>query len=322
LKLSIIIVNYRAWSFLDDCLDGLLSDPDSYEWQIIVVDNHSDDGQIGHFKQNYPDIEFIENELNAGFAFGCNTGARLATTQRLLFLNPDVSVSPGQIGALMVVKDLHGDITILTASQVNGKGQAQKTWDIFPNLFTYFKSIKSLLRKAMPGRYPNPRDVQTGMVYCDWVSGAVLLIEREHFEELGAWSEDYWLYSEDCDLCYQAQRQDLLVACTPEVTFLHHHGGASRQNKEITALAKTEAIISKHVFNHRNRRGLLRFSNHALIILANVPELCFWTLLDLLTLHRLKALSIRRTMLGLLFSHYARVLRTRDWRSPRIASLS
>ena len=284
----------------------------------MVVDNYSNDGQFEIFRQKFQKIEFINNQRNGGFAFGCNTGARLAYGKRLLFLNPDVMVVAGQIQTLMEVKDNRDDATILTASQVNGKGQPQKTWDIFPNLLTYLKSVKSLLRKVMPERYPNPRGPQKGLIYCDWVSGAIMLIDRQHFDELGGWCEDYWLYSEDCDLCYLAREKGFGVACTPEVTFLHHHGGASRQNRDITVLTKTEAIISKHVFNHRHRKGLQRLTNHCLILLANLPELFFWTVLDALTFRRFNVLSIRRSMLRQLLAHYARVLRTRDWRSSRI----
>ena len=170
----------------------------------------------------------------------------------------------------------------------------------------------------MPGRYPNPRQQQTGLVYCDWVSGAIFMIDRPHFEQLGGWCEDYWLYSEDSDLCYLAQLRGWRVACTSEVTFLHHHGGASRQNRQITVITKTEAIISKHLFNHRHRKGFQRVINHCLIVLANVPELCFWALLDVLTFRRFKVLSIRTSMLRKLMVHYGKVFRSGDWRSSRI----
>jgi GT2 family glycosyltransferase len=318
LKLSIIIVNYRSWSFLGDCLDSLLADSDSDSWQIIVADNFSNDGEMPSFVDQYQSVQFIKNEKNAGFAYGCNAGARVAEGDLLLFLNPDVIVRPGQVRQLLDVKQSAESPAILTACQINAKGQAQKTWDIFPNLFTYLKSVKSLLRNLMPSRFPNPRTPHSKLMYCDWVSGAVFLISRQDFQTLGGWCEDYWLYSEDCDLCYLAAEKGMKVACTSEVTFLHHHGGASRQTKNITVLTKAEAIISKHVFNNRHRRGFLRAANHALIILANVPELIFWTILDALTLRNFKALSIRRGMLAQILEHYGRVIRTGDWRSKRV----
>lgn len=320
--LSIIIVNYRSWSFLEDCLRGLISDPDSDQWQIIVVDNHSDDGEFEIFSQRFEQVEFIQNAKNGGFAYGCNAGAAAAHAERLLFLNPDVIPRPGQVGALLAAMERNPDVAILTARQVNDKDQQQKTWDVFPDHLLYFKSIKSLLRKLWPSRYPNPRQEHNGLMTCDWVSGAVLLVGRDDFQKLGQWCEDYWMYAEDCDLCFQAGRLGMQVACTADVTFVHLHGGASRQNRAVTVKTKSEAIVSRHFFNHRNRKGLHRLFNHFLIFLAAVPELLIWSAIDLLTFRQIGVLSIRSGMLKYVLGYYARVMRSGDWRSPQLQSIS
>jgi GT2 family glycosyltransferase len=297
-----------------------LSDPASGDWQIIVVDNHSSDGEFETFSRRFGQVEFILNNRNGGFAFGCNTGASISRGNHLLFLNPDVIPVPGQVQALLDIKDRHDDVAILTARQVNVKNQLQKSWDVFPNRLTYFKSVKSVLRKLMPASYPDPRTERRELFFCDWVSGAVFLISRKDFDRLGRWCEAYWMYSEDCDLCFQAGRQGMRVAFTSGATFVHLHGGASRQNFEITVRTKTEAIISRHLFNHRNRRGLLRATNHLVIMLAAVPELIVWAAIDLLTLGNFRALRVRRGMLLQVLAHYYRVMRTGDWRSAQMES--
>ena len=318
MTLSIIIVNYRSWSFLEDCLGGLLSDPQARDWQIIVVDNHSGDGELENFSRRFERVKFLSNNRNGGFAFGCNRGAGIAGGESLLFLNPDVMVRPGQVQVLLESRDRHQDVAILTATQVNAMGQMQKAWDVFPNLLTYFKSVKSIVRKLMPEKFPNPREWQKELVYCDWVSGSILLIDRQDFDALGGWCEDYWMYAEDCDLCYLAHARGLRVACTPDVTFVHLHGGASRQNRDMTVLTKSEAIISKHVFNNRHRSGIQRVLNHMFIALSAVPELFLWSVLNLLTLRRINTLTIRSSMLHRIVSHYLHVLRSGDWRSRQV----
>lgn len=318
MNLSIIIVNYRSWSILSRCLDALLIDPDSGDWQIIVADNFSDDGEVSRFRNDYPQVQFLENRVNGGFAYGCNAGADAAHGDYLLFLNPDVIAGVGQVGRLLGEAQGHPGVAIMAAQQINAKGQLQKTWDVFPDLLTYFKSVKSLLRRILPAKFPNPRTAQDGLVYCDWVTGSVFLISRQHFDALGRWCEDYWMYSEDCDLCFLAHQQGLRVACTSHAQFVHLHGGASRQNRGITVLTKTEAIISKHVFNSRHRRGLHGITNHLLIVLTSVPELIFWTLIDLLTLRRVPALSVRSSMLKRISAYYAGALGKRSWRSPQL----
>ena len=75
---------------------------------------------------------------------------------------------------------------------------------MFPDLLTWYKSVKTLLRVIRPGRFPNPRREYAGLIDVDWVGGSILLVSREHFDHLGGWCEDYWMYVEDCDLCYVA----------------------------------------------------------------------------------------------------------------------
>jgi hypothetical protein len=102
------------------------------------------------------------------------------------------------------------------------------------------------------------------------------------------------------------------------VQFVHLHGGASRQNRDITVLTKTEAIVSKHVFNSRHRHGLHRLTNHFLIMLTSIPELLLWSLIDLLTFRQVPALSVRSSMLRRITAYYARALGNKSWRSAQL----
>ncbi len=89
IDLSIIIVNYKSWSVLTDCLDSFDQYTPKLDYEIIVVDNDSQDGEIGPFSKKYPQVNFIKNTGNNGFSHGCNLGANNAYGKYLLFLNPD-----------------------------------------------------------------------------------------------------------------------------------------------------------------------------------------------------------------------------------------
>jgi GT2 family glycosyltransferase len=70
MKLSIIIVNYRSWGYLQKALETLQPGfpPD---WEIIVVDNESLAEPFHQFQQKYPWVTFVANARNSGFGFGC-----------------------------------------------------------------------------------------------------------------------------------------------------------------------------------------------------------------------------------------------------------
>ena len=86
--LSIIIVSYKGEEHLKKCLEALdLFTGKNFNTEVIVVDNRSDDETIIKIEKQFPKFRFIYNEINGGFANGCNLGSKSAAGEFLLFLN-------------------------------------------------------------------------------------------------------------------------------------------------------------------------------------------------------------------------------------------
>jgi GT2 family glycosyltransferase len=314
-KLSIITVNYRSWGHLEAALTALADDfPD--DWEIIVVDNESNPADFDLFAARFPWASFIANPDNSGFGHGCNIGVARASGEQLLFMNPDVIATAEHIQKLMAIKAQH-NIGIVAPKQVSAAGKAQKVFDDFPSLLNQSKTLKALLRFVFPSKYLNPRAHYSALTWCDWVTGSVLLIDRADFDAVGGWSEDYWMYVEDVDLCRKAHDCGMSVAYAPEVEVIHAHGGSSRINVDVKSMTKLEVIISKHVYARNHMRGLRRWLMHTLIILLRTPLLMLAALLDLATLGQVPALRVRSRMLTGLARYYMGVMRTGSWLSPR-----
>ena len=315
MKLSIITVNYRSWGHLEAALTALADDfPD--DWEIIVVDNESNPADFDLFAARFPCASFIANPDNSGFGHGCNIGVARASGEQLLFMNPDVIATAEHIQKLMAIKAQH-NIGIVAPKQVSAAGKAQKVFDDFPSLLNQSKTLKALLRFVFPSKYLNPRAHYSALTWCDWVTGSVLLIDRADFDAVGGWSEDYWMYVEDVDLCRKAHDCSMSVAYAPEVEVIHAHGGSSRINVDVKSMTKLEVIISKHVYARNHMRGLRRWLMHTLIILLRTPLLMLAALLDLVTLGQVPALRVRSRMLTGLARYYMGVMRTGSWLSPR-----
>jgi len=314
-KLSIVTVNYRSWGHLEAALLGLADDfPD--DWEIIVVDNESVAADLQNFSARFPWVSFIANPDNTGFGHGCNIGAAKASGDRLLFMNPDVIASTEAIRKLLQIQAAEG-IGIIAPAQLSATGTRQKVFDDFPRLWNHSKTIKALLRILLPSRFRDPRKKYDQLVECDWVSGSVLMIGRADFDAIGGWSEDYWMYVEDADLCRKAHDCGMKVAYTPDVEVIHAHGGSSRLNVEVKAMTKLEVIISKHVYTSIHTRGVERWLSHIFIILLRMPILIVGALLDLITLRQVPVLRVRSRMCAGLLRYYALVMRTGSWLSPR-----
>ncbi len=321
MDLSIIIVTYKTPG-LPDTLHGLLG-PGSHVgsgWEVIVVDNDERRRAAAELSDRFPQVSFVANEGNLGFAHGCNLGADLARGRILLFLNPDVLAEPRQIQALLAEKAAHPDVAILTALQVDEKGKIQKAFDTFPTLLPLASLSRRIKRVVRPTAYPDPRGPFSGMIDCDWAAGSIFLIEAECLHDLGGWDEDYWLYIEDTDLCRKAKERGLRVAFTPRARFVHAHGGASRRNPATAAVAKTEVIASKHVYIKKHYEGLARVARHTTVAVTSMAGLLATSALNVITVGRVEILRVRHRMLGLLASYYARRVATGDWRSIRSAA--
>lgn len=315
MKLSIITVNYKAWGHLETALTSLAPGfPD--DWEIIVVDNESNPADLDAFAARFDWVTFIANADNSGFGHGCNIGVAKARGEQLLFMNPDVIATPEEIKKLIQIKQQH-DIGIVAPRQVSATGKPQKVFDDFPSLLSQSKSLKALLRIVSPSTFRDPRADYAELTYCDWVTGSVLLINHDDFDAIGGWSENYWMYVEDADLCRKAHDCGLSVAYVPEVEMTHAHGGSSRLNVAVKSMTKLEVIISKHVYTQKHTRGLERWLTHTLIVLLRMPALVIAWLLDLITLRQLPALRVRSRMFTGMLRYYCGVVLTGSWLSPR-----
>ena len=89
MDVSIIIVNYNTKDLLVNCIDSIYLRTNNFQFEIIVVDNASEDGSRQILKKKYPNIQLIESDVNIGFGAANNLGVKLAKVEFLFFLNSD-----------------------------------------------------------------------------------------------------------------------------------------------------------------------------------------------------------------------------------------
>ena len=68
---------------------------------MLFVDNGSQDGSVTHVARRFPRVRTVPNTANRGYAGGNNVGARAATGDVLVFLNPDTEAAPEAIRELV-----------------------------------------------------------------------------------------------------------------------------------------------------------------------------------------------------------------------------
>ncbi|PVX47066.1 hypothetical protein C8C85_2979 [Flavobacterium sp. 103] len=317
MDVSIIIVNYRSWKPLHNCLESLLSiDKTKINFEVIIVDNFSNDGKFDSFQNKFKDFIFIRNNTNSGFANGCNMGAKEAKGEYFLFLNPDTVISPNTLNTLYTTYKNHSEIGILSCLQVDKKNRFFYQTNIFPSLARLFAISRFFYRKIINKRTNTIFNSKKELFYPDWVTGAVIFISKDWFKKVNGWNEDYWLYFEDVDICRKIAQNNGKMAVTRDTTILHEHGGSSRNDFETEHISKTEVIISKHVYINNNFKPITKALAHGFLILFILLEKTFLSLLSLFLFFNLK-LKTNRYILKNLCSYYFYAIKKQTWLSKR-----
>jgi GT2 family glycosyltransferase len=241
LDLSIIILNWNTCALLEKCLQSLQCSQPGLDFEVIVVDNASEDGSREMVRDLFPEVILHTNPTNIGFGAGNNTGVPHTTGRWILFLNSDTVVLEGALTKLVQYGDSRPESGIVGPKLLNGDGSLQFSCRHYPTLGA------GVFRNTPLGRlFPNnkyatdylmqdwdhtePRDV-------DWVSGAALMIRRRVVEQIGTFDEDFFMYCEDVDLCWRANHaphpdlpgQTWRVAYYPDAVIYHLIGKSSDQ---------------------------------------------------------------------------------------------
>jgi len=250
-SLSIVIVSYRCWQRLDACLKSI-QDQSLNFLEVIVVDNHSNDGHIKAFMQAHPQTHFIQQEFNGGFAQACNKGASMAKGDWILFLNPDTILSPHSLEALLVKAKSEPSWKLISIKQYDEKGKDTYPFGIFLKWWNVWPPIRSIERLCYPSRYGKKQLSNAAISFPDWVSGSFVLIRKVDLISLGGWDERYWMYCEDMDLSRAAYEKGWKRVMYNELHCIHSHGGSSRINPKVKAITKSAVIISnfKYIKKH------------------------------------------------------------------------
>ena len=318
IDLSIIIVNYKCWDVLARCIDSFNKYKPHTNYEIIIVDNDSQDGKFNSFQQQFHEIKLIANKGNYGFSSACNLGADNAKGDFLLFLNPDVTLtSSPAIDEMFNFAKANTNVGITSCRTIypNGKREREVA---FLNPWLTIGWLRALYKLALSRKITNKFPDHKNIWYPEWVAGSVILIQKDFFKKIGKWSEDkFWMYSEDPDICLKSNKNGKKIALLRNVEIKHQHGGSSRRNTKTTAITKSEVVTSSHVFIHEHSSSINRVALH-LVIMVNT--LTSWLLRTLITLPFFWKDFFKANLFTLIaiIKYYLSVLIRWNWKSKRL----
>lgn len=234
-KLTIITVNYNTKNFLLKSIKSIYKTIKNISFEILVVDNASFDGVEKALKQNFPEVNFIQNNQNLGFAKANNQAIKKAKGEFILLLNPDTVLTQGAIETMLSYMEKHSKVGIVGPYLINGYGNTQLSYNLSSFLFPatdqvidYVYERIHFVKKTLllTTRIENKKPKEVALVM-----GACLLTKREVFNTVGLLDENFFMFGEDTDFCYRAKKQGFKIIFLPQAFIIHYGGRSSRYLK-------------------------------------------------------------------------------------------
>ena len=224
--ISVVIVTYNSSACIQACLDSICSQR-GVDYEVIVVDNASSDGTLPKVRNNR--CLLLESEENIGFGRACNLGMSKSKGRYIFLLNPDAQLTDesdlAQVCRLMDENPRWGLAGAKVLSQ-NG-------------------SPESPPAREYPGQKHVQRDFSQLPGSISWVIGAAMIVRRDIYLQLGGFDPDFFLYSEETDLCLRVRECGYEIGWMEDVA-VRHIGGESEKGVDPydTACRKLRGLLT------------------------------------------------------------------------------
>ena len=260
---SVVIVSYNTSELTVACLRRLLaSATDDVSFDVTVVDNASADGSADAVAAAFPGVRLIRLTENVGWGRAVNRGAVASPGAHLLLLNPDAAPVGHPVAELARFARRHPEHRIYTGRTLrpDGTDDGFCCWGL-PSLRGYVGFATGLSTVFRNRAWANPEGLpgydRRSVREVPAVSGCCMLVERELFDRLGGFDPQYFLYSDDIDLCTRAAALGARPVVVPDAAVVHVGGASSSsEGQRIKILRGKATYVRRHWSRPRARVAL------------------------------------------------------------------
>ncbi|MBU1131158.1 glycosyltransferase family 2 protein [Patescibacteria group bacterium] len=247
MDISIIILNYKSLGLVKNCLKAVKDLDLPYKYEIIVVDNNSQDNSVNYFREHYFDIKLIESSKNLGFSGGNNLGIKKAQGRYILILNPDILILSEAVSKMYKFMEENPHAGIAGPKLLNPDGSLQYSCSRFPDWRLPF------YRRTFLGKTRQGREWTSHYLMKDWdhqtdkkvdsLYGACLMVRQKAIDQAGLLDERYFMYLEDLDWCRRFWQKNWEVWYLARASVIHYHQRESAVGTGLKGLWKKSGRI-------------------------------------------------------------------------------
>ncbi len=230
MDVSIIIVNYKTSHLVNDCIASLFDKVKGIDYEIIVVDNNTEDLNSAITSSGDPRVKLLQLPENVGFGRANNAGADIATGRNLFFLNPDTILINNAVKILSDYLDTHPGCGGCGGNLYNADMHPIHSFRmVLPGIFDSLDIASSRrLSRLIYGRSHEfnyrHKDMAVG-----YITGADLMIPAQVFREVGGFCDKIFLYYEETELCKRISDRGYKIMSVPAAEIIHLVGQSHKK---------------------------------------------------------------------------------------------
>jgi GT2 family glycosyltransferase len=265
-KASRVVVVVLTWNGLDDlitCLESF-SCVNYPNYEVVVVDNASEDDTINVVRERYPWVTLLINTENLGYVGGNNIGIRWALehgADDVFVLNNDTKMTPDVLSRLVEVMETDPRIAVCGAKNLLMEHPTY-TWGKYGKLTWGPMLVKTVGRFELDHAEESPKDVE-------WVIGNGCLMRRTALEDIGLFDDDFFQANEDVDWSVRARQRGWRVVYVDEAA-IFHKGAASADRRKKVFFSYSYLLGRNAILFARKHAGPLQWAKLLSLLLVGV----------------------------------------------------
>lgn len=255
IDVSIIIVNYNTINLLINSIDSILGKTCDVTYEVIVVDNDSQDNSIPILRERYeniPNFYIIESGENLGFGRANNKGLEIAKGRNVFFLNSDTLLLNNAIRRLSIYLDNNPDVGVCGGNLFDENMEPVQSFKrVLPSIFTEINNLAlGIVYKFWfkPNLYHNftKRELLVG-----YITGADMMVRRDVLDKVGYFNPQFFMYYEETELSYRIHKAGYKIVSIPDAQIIHLEGKSFvfKEQREIMVL-HGRSVYNRLVFSH------------------------------------------------------------------------
>jgi hypothetical protein len=238
--LTAIVINWNGKAYLPECLAALIAQEPAPD-EILVVDNHSDDGSREFVAERFPNVEVVDTGRNAGPCHARNVGVRRARHELCLLLDNDVVLHPGAVRELLRCAEADPRAAMIQARSLCGDDRSVVHYDGGDLHFLGTLVLRNWYRPLAQASVPEG-PIGAAIALC-------FLTRKSVFESVGGFDENLFILYEDNEFSYKLRMRGHTIRLAAGALCTHKAGTAG-----LSVRGRDDAYPGRRTFLHSRNR--------------------------------------------------------------------